>query len=176
MRKLLAILTAVGVLAALAIVGAGAFAASGAKKASHGFARPGGAAAIAKAAAAAPEGAEHIVLIAREVRSAGVDLPPTGDSAGDTAYFEEVLWNRARTTRVGRDAAHCTFGIRTFECGGTLLLAGRGKINVHGVLFADRDSVLPVTGGTGQFAHADGVFVVTNINDTTTRYDLFIER
>jgi allene oxide cyclase len=177
MRKLVALVAVAGALVALAVVGAGAFASPSAKKAAHGWARAGaGSAAIAKAAAAAPDGAEHIVLIAKEVRSAGVDAPPAGDSPGDTFFFEEVLWNQGRTMRVGRDAAHCTLGIRTIECGGTLLLAGRGKINVHGVLFGERDSVIPVTGGTGQFAHVDGVFVVTDINDTTARYDLFIER
>src|SRR4051812_4116070 len=81
MRKLLTVLVAAGALVALAIVGAGALASPSAKKAGHGFARAsGGSAAVANAAAAAPDGAEHIVLIAKQVRGEFVDLGASGES------------------------------------------------------------------------------------------------
>ncbi|MDX6534254.1 MAG: hypothetical protein QOF68_1998 [Gaiellales bacterium] len=175
MRKLLAVLVAAGALVALAILGAGALAAPAAKKAPHGFGRAAVTdAAVAKAAAVAPDGTEHIVLIAREVRAQDVDVPPAGESTGDSFFFEEALWNVGRTKQLGIDSAECRLGIRTFNCAGTLLLFGRGKIQVDGAFFFDRDATIPVTGGTGQFADVGGVMVITDISDTVQRYDLFV--
>jgi hypothetical protein len=76
--------------------------------------------------------------------------------------------------RVGKDAVECRFGIRTLNCSGTLLLFGRGKIQVEGAFLSESDAVIPVTGGSGQFADVDGQMFVRTLTDTTQRYDLFI--
>jgi len=176
MRKLLVVLVAAGALVALGILGAGAFAAPSAKKATNGWGRVAAGPAAAKAVAAASDDSRHLVVIARTLRERGVDLPPSGESTGDVFFFEEAIWNRARTKRIGTTAAECQLGIRTFNCEGTLLLFGRGKIQVDGNFFADRDSVIPVTGGTGHFAGVGGQMVITDLAGGASRYHLLLTR
>jgi hypothetical protein len=179
MRKMVTIAVAAGALVALAVLGAGAFAASPGKHAGQGWARvaSGSAASSAAAAAAADtNGTEHLVFFARTAREDFVDVGASGESTGDSVFFEDVVWNASRTARVGKDSVECRLGIRTFNCAGTLLIFGKGKLQVDGAFFADRDSVIPVTGGTGTFAGAGGQMVVTDISANTTRYDIFLER
>jgi hypothetical protein len=177
MRKVVAITVTAGALVALAVLGAGAFAASSSgKHAGKGWARmAGGSAAASAAAGASDNGTQHLVLFARSVREDFVDVGASGESTGDSVFFEDVVWNASRTARVGKDTVECRLGIRTFNCVGTLLLFGKGKIQVDGAFFADRDSVIPVTGGTGKFAGVSGQLVVTDVGANVTRYDLFIE-
>jgi hypothetical protein len=176
MRKVVAITVTVGALVALAILGTGAMAsAPAAKHAAHGWARAASSDA-AKAAAATPAHSQHLVLFAREVRDVFVDAGTPGESPGDSDFFEEVIRNAARTATVGKSAVECRNGIRTFNCAGTLLLFGKGKILAEGAFFAERDSVIPVTGGTGDFAGVGGQLVVTGVGANVTRYDLWLTR
>jgi hypothetical protein len=177
MRKIVAITVAAGALVALAVLGAGAFAASPAKQAGHGWARVAGAGADAASAArgSSNRDTQHLVLFARFLREQQVDVGPSGESTGDSVFFEDALLNGAGK-RVGKDAAQCTLGIRTFNCGGTMLVYGKGKIQVDGAFFADRDSVLPVTGGTGAFKGVGGQLVISDGPGNLERYDFFLVR
>jgi hypothetical protein len=175
MRKIVAVMVIAGALVALAILGTGAMAAPAAKHAGHGWARVASGDA-AKAAAAAPAHSQHLVLFARQVRETLVDVGPSGESTGDSDFFEEVLRNAARTATAGQSAVECRIGIRTFNCAGTLLLFGKGKIVAEGAFFAQRDSVIPVTGGTGDFAGVGGQLEVTGVSANVTRYDLWLTR
>jgi hypothetical protein len=175
MRKIVSVAIVAGALVALGILGAAALAGPSAKHTGHGWARVAGIGAAANAAAA-PAHAVHLVLYARLVREDFVDVGTQGESTGDSDFFEEVIWNAGQTARVGQDAVECRLGIRTFNCAGTLLLFGRGKIQVEGAFFGERDSVIPITGGTRNFAGVGGQMVVTNINSSLSRYDLWLVR
>jgi allene oxide cyclase len=176
MRKILVLTVLAIALVAVAVVGVAAGAAPSAKKQLRGWARI---AAHSSATAAAPvsgRGSEHLVLYAKTARQAVVDNGATGESTGDSFFFEESIWNQARTDRVGRDAVECVVGIRTFNCNGTLVLRDRGKIQVTGGFFSDADSTIPVTGGTGEFAGVGGALVVTDVSNNATRFDLYLTR
>jgi hypothetical protein len=180
MRKIVPVLLASGAVVALAIVGSGAIAAAPAKKMADGWGRvASGSSSAAKAAAAAPAapaGARHLVLYAKHLRETFVDLGKKGESTGDSDFFEESVWNAARTVRVGQDAVECRLGIRTFNCVGTLVVFKRGKIQVAGDFFADKDNVIPVVGGTGAFAGVGGQMSVADISPKWTRFDIYLTR
>lgn len=176
MRKILVLSILAIALVAVAVVGAAAGAAPSAKKQLHGWARIAGDGSPAPPSAVAQSGSQHLVFYAKTAREAFVDNGEAGESTGDSIFFEESIWNQARTQRVGRDAVECVIGIRTFNCTGTMVLRDRGKIQVSGALFSDRDSTIPVTGGTGEFIGVGGVLVVTDISNNVARFDFYLTR
>ncbi|MDX6594118.1 MAG: Allene oxide cyclase [Gaiellales bacterium] len=175
MRKIVAVTVTTGALVALGILGAGALAAPSGKHAGQGWARAAGGD-TAKVIAAGGKHAQHLVLFARTLREDFVNVGGSGEGTGDSIFFEEVLRNAARTRNVGTSAVECRIGIRTFNCAGTLLLFGKGKIMAQGALFDERDSVIPVTGGTGKFAGVGGQLMVTDVSANVVRYDLWLVR
>jgi hypothetical protein len=96
------------------------------------------------------------VVQTKEVRADNVDVGRKGDSPGDFFVFEERAYKPGTQTVIGRDAARCEMDIRTFQCGATLQVFGEGKIVVDGALFADKDNLFAITGGTGSYAGVGG--------------------
>lgn len=107
-----------------------------------------------------------------------VDVAPaaTGEfdvSTGDTFFFHDELWNRARTTKLGTIDGNCEFQIivpateaapaahcvaTAFLRGGTVELAG-------GVIFTeeDRPFFVAVTGGTERYENVVGEVKITSV-------------
>jgi len=96
-------------------------------------------------------------------REAEVDLPPRGESSGDFFLFEGRVFDRSGARAVGLYAGRCELGVRTFTCEVTVRVDGKGKIRVDGTLFSPRDSVLPVTGGTGAYHGVGGEVTVFDL-------------
>ena len=118
------------------------------------------AASVASAAGTTAGPRADLVVTTREIRSAGVDLEPRGDSPGDFFHFEELLFRPGTNRVIGRDAVRCELGIRTFQCNATIRINGKGKIVIDGALMSESDNVIPVTGGTGRFAGVGGTLRV----------------
>ena len=59
---------------------------------------------------------------------------------------------------------------KAWECIWTLTLA-EGQITVEGPFYDTADSVLAVTGGTGEYAEASGSLALHARNDKGTEYD-----
>jgi hypothetical protein len=119
--------------------------------------------------ARASHGARGADLVVRteEVRAAGVDLDPAGDSPGDFFHFEEIAYEPGTDRIVGRDAVRCELGIRAFHCTGTLRINGKGKIVIDGALLGEQDDKLAITGGTGRFAGVGGTLTVIESEEVT---------
>jgi hypothetical protein len=106
-----------------------------------------------------------------------VDLPETeryidvgrkGNGAGDTLFFRERLLENGR--KVGGSEVMCVFVSRNVgRCYGTLRLADGTLEAAGGVHFGGRFS-LPVVGGTGAHAGAEGVLTVTALDQKRSRY------
>jgi hypothetical protein len=119
-------------------------------------------------AGAAGSGAGTLILVARTVREAEVDVPPENFSPGDFFLFEDRLFDSSGTRAVGRDSGRCELGIQTFSCEATAQVTGKGKIRVAGSLFSENDAVLPVTGGTGAYEGVGGqVSIFEQAGDST---------
>jgi len=115
---------------------------------------------------------EKLALVERATTDAVIDNAPTGDSAGDLLTFANEIYNDSNTTLVGSDNGMC---IRTavgaaWECIWTVTLS-EGQITVEGPFYDTKDSVLAITGGTGEYVHARGSMALHARNDKGTEYD-----
>ncbi len=115
---------------------------------------------------------EKLALVERATSDTVIDNAPTGDSAGDLLTFANEIYNDDNTTLVGSDNGMC---IRTavgaaWECIWTVTLS-EGQITVEGPFYDTKDSVLAITGGTGEYVHARGSMALHARNDKGTEYD-----
>ncbi|MBA2558352.1 MAG: hypothetical protein H0V07_00390 [Propionibacteriales bacterium] len=167
----------IGVAAAAVILGGGVtWSAFGASQASttdhHGWPTSSSqsAAEVVHAAQASAQDPESQVLtvVEQEVASVFIDVGAAGESPGDYFVARGRLWNRSQTMVVGRDAVHCTLGVRAFICDATARISGKGKIAVYGAFFSEDDARIPVIGGTDAYRDVGGQLTIANQSDGTT--------
>ena len=85
-----------------------------------------------------------------------LDLGPSGGSVGDTLFFDNELWNRSATTRLGRFISRCTTVTATkHHCQGSLLLP-EGSLEVATTTDFSAPIVAAVIGGTEAYEGAAG--------------------
>ena len=109
--------------------------------------------------AEAGEDGETLVFFSIETGFAEVDLPPTGISPGDFVLFEDQLYtDQARTQPAGFDSVRFEISISTLNTEATFKVPG-GKIRVVGTQFSGLDPTYAITGGTGQYLDAGGLFI-----------------
>ena len=106
---------------------------------------------------AMPASAEDLTLVERASSDTVTDLGAKGDSVGDLLTFANDLFDAGNATKAGTDNGSCvrTAAGKAWECAWTNTLA-KGQINVAGTFLDGADSVLAVTGGTGEYAGARG--------------------
>jgi len=100
---------------------------------------------------------ERIEVIERALTDATLDLGAKGDSVGDLLTFANPVYDASNKTQLGTDQGYCVRVIvgKSWECFWTLLLKG-GQITVEGPFYDSGDSLLVITGGSGQYAGAKG--------------------
>ena len=98
------------------------------------------------------------------------------DSIGDVLGFANPLFDSANKKQVGTDNGMCirTAPGKAFECVWTATLSG-GQLTVEGPFFDAKDSVLAVTGGTGDYDQARGSMTLHARNAQGTEYDFTYE-
>jgi hypothetical protein len=107
---------------------------------------------------AAPAAAkETLTVIEHATTDTILDLGDDGDSIGDTLAFSNELYDADNANVVGSDQGSC---VRTkpgeaWECTFTNILPN-GSIVVQGPYYDAKDSVLAITGGTGDYSGAEG--------------------
>jgi Dirigent-like protein len=95
------------------------------------------------------------------------DVGPKGASKGDTIVYRDRLVNaapqfgREQGVQVGTDSGTMTFtSPHTATFKGKVVLPG-GTLTLSGAVYSTADGlVVPVTGGTGVFAHVRGTLLV----------------
>ncbi|MGI8692285.1 MAG: hypothetical protein ACR2JK_05210 [Geodermatophilaceae bacterium] len=99
---------------------------------------------------------ETLIFFSTETDSATVDVAATGISPGDFFLFEEQLYtDKARTEPAGQDSVRGELFL-TYEA--TFKLDG-GNIRISGTQFSNLDPTFAITGGTGQYLGAGGLFI-----------------
>jgi len=91
------------------------------------------------------------------------------DSTGDLLTFHNKVYDESDSTRAGRDMGDCIrVDVRrgTWECRWTTFLAG-GQITVEGPFYDAENTVLSITGGTGNYANAQGEMELNSRNGGT---------
>jgi allene oxide cyclase len=94
------------------------------------------------------------------------DTGATGDSAGDILTFgPNEVFDADDKNKIGTDQGIC-FRIvpgKTWECFWTLALE-KGQMTVEGPFYDKGDSVLAITGGTGEYAGARGEMALSDVS------------
>ncbi|MEN6543063.1 allene oxide cyclase family protein [Parvibaculum sp.] len=121
----------------------------------------------------ASEGGEKkIVVVERATTDATLDLGAKGDSTGDILTFANEVFDKENKEKVGTDNGYCvrTVAGKAWECNWTLTLA-KGQITAEGPFLDAGDSMLSITGGTGEYAHAHGDLLLHARNAQGSEYD-----
>jgi hypothetical protein len=102
--------------------------------------------------------ATSLRVIEHPVTDTVIDTGAKGDTSGDLLTFHNKLYNAANTKVIGRDQGSCiriSPSAGSWECTWTNFVPG-GHITVEGPFFDTRDSVVTITGGTGDYRNARG--------------------
>ena len=112
---------------------------------------------VSSFASAQEEEPDSITYVERATTDAVLDLGAKGDSAGDLLTFANEVFDAENKTKVGTNNGWCirTVPGKAWECYWTLTLAD-GQINVEGPFLDGADSVLAITGGTGDYSNVGG--------------------
>ena len=117
-------------------------------------------------------GPQQITVVERATTDAVLDTGAQGDSAGDILTFANEVYDEANAAKAGDNNGWCIRTVvgKAWECFWTLTLAG-GQITVEGPYLDGKDSVLAVTGGTGEYAGTRGDMQLHARNAQGTEYD-----
>jgi hypothetical protein len=121
----------------------------------------------AVSAATASAATQEIRVISVTVSTVSHDVGPKGASKGDTIAYRDRLVNAApqfgkrKGVAIGTDSGTMTFtGPHTASFKGKAVLPG-GTLTLSGAVYSTAEGlVVPVTGGTGAFAHVHGTLLV----------------
>lgn len=109
------------------------------------------------AASPAAFAAQELKMVEHATTDAVTDTGASGDSAGDILTFANEVYDADDKNKIGTDQGICfrTVPGKAWECFWTLSL-DKGQLTVEGPFYDSGDSVLAITGGTGEFADALG--------------------
>jgi hypothetical protein len=118
-------------------------------------------------AAIAAGATREIKVVSVTLSTVSHDIGPKGASKGDTIVYRDRLVNAARQfgkkagAAIGSDSGTMTFtGAHTATFNGTAILPG-GTLKLSGSVYSSPQGlVVPITGGTGAFAHYKGTLLV----------------
>jgi allene oxide cyclase len=115
---------------------------------------------------------EELIVVERATSDAVTDLGEKGDSVGDVLTFSNELYDKDNKTVVGRDNGWCvrTVAGQAWECFWTATFE-KGQITVEGPYYDTKDSVLSVTGGTGDYSKTQGQMKLHARDQKGTEYD-----
>ena len=130
------------------------------------------AAAMMSLAFGALASAETLKLVERAATDVVTDIGEEGDTVGDVLTFANEVYDEGNTNKVGTDNGWCirTAVGKAWECFWTLTLSG-GQVTVQGPFQDAGDSMLAVTGGTGEYAGVRGDMKLHSRNKDGTEYD-----
>jgi len=114
---------------------------------------------------------EEIKVIEHATTDAVTDTGAAGDSAGDILTFANEVFDADDKNKVGTNQGVCfrTVPGKAWECFWTISLA-KGQITVEGPFYDAGDSVLAITGGTGEYAEAEGEMALSAVGTDGKAY------
>jgi len=108
--------------------------------------------------------AEEINMVERATTDAVTDTGAKGDSVGDILTWANEVFDAEDKNKIGTNQGVClrTVPGKAWECFWTVSL-DKGQITVEGPFYDTGDSVLAITGGTGEYADAEGEMALSPI-------------
>jgi hypothetical protein len=124
---------------------------------------------VAGPAAADPQ---EIKMVERATTDAVTDTGAAGDSVGDILTFANEVFDTDDKNKIGTNQGVCfrTVVGTAWECFWTVSL-DKGQITVEGPFLDKGDSVLAITGGTGEYADAEGEMALSAIGTEGKAYN-----
>jgi len=115
---------------------------------------------------------EVLAVVERATTDAVTDTGASGDSAGDILTFANEVYDKDNAKKIGSDNGWCVRVVvgKSWECFWTLS-TDEGQITVEGPFLDAGDSVLAITGGTGEYSEASGEMNLHARNAEGTEYD-----
>ena len=131
---------------------------------------------LALAAFSARQDTTTITVVEHADTDVVTDTGEEGDSVGDILTFANKVYDEDNADEIGSDNGYCfrTVVGGAWECHWILTLEN-GQITVDGPFYDAGDSVLAITGGTGDYAGASGEMTLHARNDQGTEYDFVYE-
>jgi allene oxide cyclase len=114
---------------------------------------------------------QEIKMIEHATTDAVTDTGAAGDSAGDILTFANEVFDADNKNKIGTNQGICfrTVVGKAWECFWTVSL-DKGQITVEGPFYDKGDSVLAITGGTGEYADAEGEMALSAIGTDGKAY------
>jgi hypothetical protein len=122
--------------------------------------------------AASPAFADEVIeMVEHATTDAVTDTGAQGDSAGDILTFANEVFDADDKNKIGTNQGICfrTVVGKAWECFWTVSLE-KGQITVEGPFYDKGDSVLAITGGTGDYADAEGEMALSAIGTEGKAY------
>ena len=115
---------------------------------------------------------QEIKMIEHATTDAVTDTGAAGDSAGDILTFANEVFDADDKNKIGTNQGICfrTVVGKAWECFWTVSL-DKGQITVEGPFYDKGDSVLAITGGTGEYADAEGEMALSAIGTDGKAYN-----
>jgi allene oxide cyclase len=115
---------------------------------------------------------QEIKMIEHATTDAVTDTGASGDSAGDILTFANEVFDADDKNKIGTNQGVCfrTVVGKAWECFWTVSL-DKGQITVEGPFYDKGDSVLAITGGTGEYADAEGEMALSAIGTDGKAYN-----
>jgi allene oxide cyclase len=115
---------------------------------------------------------QEIKMIEHATTDAVTDTGAAGDSAGDILTFANEVFDTDDKNKIGTNQGVCfrTVVGKAWECFWTVSL-DKGQITVEGPFYDKGDSVLAITGGTGEYADAEGEMALSAIGTDGKAYN-----
>ena len=116
--------------------------------------------------------AERIHVVERATNDTTTHVGQKDDNSGDILTFVNDVYNADNVAKVGSDEGFCiriAVG-KVYHCMWSTSLAA-GQITVQGPFLDSGDSVLTVTGGTGDYADVRGEMLLHARDAKGTEYD-----
>ena len=106
---------------------------------------------------APPAAAASLIVVERATTDHVTKVGPKDDNVGDILTFANEVYDQEDKKLLGHDNGWCVRVVvgEAWQCRWTLIL-DRGQITVQGPYYDKKDSVLAVTGGTGDYSSAQG--------------------
>ena len=116
--------------------------------------------------------AEQLTVVERAGTDTVTDTGAKGDSVGDILTFANEIYDKDNKALVGHDNGWCVRTVvgQAWECFWTVILS-EGQITVEGPYYDTKDSVLAITGGTGEYKSARGEMKLHARDSKGSEYD-----
>jgi allene oxide cyclase len=106
---------------------------------------------------APPAAAAPLIVVERATTDKVTLAGPNKDNVGDILTFANEIYDQDNKKLLGHDNGWCVRMVvgESWQCRWTLIL-DKGQITVSGPFYDNRESVLSVTGGTGDYDSVQG--------------------